>query len=233
MRLHYLSRGRAAGLDSREDRVDPALDRESNTRKPAHRPSRRPELIQAAIAVFARQGYAESSVEDVAENAGVVPTAIYYHFGTKEELLYQALKSAMDQFSEAILQTRDAGQPADSDVLRRAIKTGWRWWESHPDESVLIGRYSQSTTGQALELRTAWEERHRSRAYDYIPPTSAGRSGRAAREQHAVNTLRIRALLDIILAAEAAALPGGALAGYASNDLADELAEVCVRLIAT
>ena len=54
-------------------------------------------------------------------------------------------------------------------MLRRVIKTGWQWWESHPDESVLIGRYSQSTTGQALELRSEWEERHRSRAYDYLP----------------------------------------------------------------
>ena len=211
--------------------MEPAPERESGTRKPAHRPSRRPELIQAAIAVFARQGYAESSVEDVAEEAGVVPTAIYYHFGTKEELLYQALKSAMDQFSEAILDARAAGQPADADVLRRVIRIGWQWWESHPAESMLIGRYSQSTTGQALELRSEWEERHRSRAYDYLPGASSNRSGRAAREQHAVNTLRIRALLDIILAAEAAALPGGALAGYSSNELADELAEVCVRLI--
>lgn len=204
---------------------------EQNGRKPAHRPSRRPELIQAAVSVFARQGYAESSVEDVAEEAGVVPTAIYYHFGTKEELLHQALKSSMDQFSEAILGARAAGRPADADVLRRVIKTGWEWWQSHPDESLLIGRYSQSTTGQALELRSEWEERHRSRAYDYLPGAAASRSGRLAREQHAVNTLRIRALLDIILAAEAATLPGGALAGYPASELSDELAEVCVRLM--
>lgn len=209
----------------------PELELEPDAPKPAHRPSRRPELIQAAIAVFARRGYAESSVEDVAEEAGVVPTAIYYHFGTKDELLHEALKSAMDQFSEAILEARAAGEPADADVLRRVIKTGWEWWESHADESVLIGRYSQSTTGHALELRSEWEERHRARAYDYIPGAGATRSGRAAREQHAVNTLRIRALLDIILAAEAATLPGGALVGHSSEQLVDELAEVCVRLM--
>jgi len=211
--------------------VEGAPELVPDARKPAHRPSRRPELISAAVAVFARQGYAESSVEDVAAEAGVVPTAIYYHFGTKEELLHQALSSAMDQFSEAILETRVSGQPADADVLRRVIRTGWTWWESHPDESVLIGRYSQATTGQALELRAAWEERHRARAYDYIPGASAPRAGRAAREQPAVNTLRIRALLDIILAAEAATLPGGALVGHSSSELADELAEVCVRLM--
>lgn len=213
--------------------MEAASELAAEERKPAHRPSRRHELIQAAVTVFARHGYAESSVEDVAEEAGVVPTAIYYHFGTKEELLHQALKLAMDEFSVAITQVRAAGKPADSEVLRRVVKTGWAWWESHPDEGVLIGRYSQSTTGHALQLRSEWEERHRARAYDYLSGASTSRSGRAAREQQAVNTLRIRALLDIILAAEAEVLPGGALFGYPSDVLAEELAEICVRLMAS
>jgi AcrR family transcriptional regulator len=200
-------------------------------RKPAHRPSRRNELVRAAVRVFARNGYTESSVEDVADEAGVVPTAIYYHFGNKDELLHQALKSAMDEFSEHIQRVRPEGEPADADVLRQVIRSGWEWWETHPDESVLIGRYSQSTSGDVAELRAAWEERHRARAYDYLSGTSPTRSGRAAREQHAVNTLRVRALLDVILASEAAALPGGALESYPSAELAAELAEICVRLI--
>jgi AcrR family transcriptional regulator len=200
-------------------------------RKPAHRPSRRNELVEAAVVVFARNGYAESSVEDVADESGVVPTAIYYHFGSKEELLHQALKSAMDQFSEHILGARAEGEPANADVLRAVIKAGWDWWETHPDESILIGRYSQSTTGQALELRAQWEERHRARAYDYLETVGSTKSGRAAREQQALNTLRVRLLLDIILASEAAALPGGTLSAYPSSAVADELAEVCVRLM--
>jgi AcrR family transcriptional regulator len=200
-------------------------------RKPAHRPSRRNELVSAAITVFARKGYAESSVEDVAEEAGVVPTAIYYHFGSKEELLRHALQFAMDSFSDHVSSVRVEGEPAGPDVLRAVIRAGWRWWESHPAESLLIGRYSEATTGQALELRTAWVERHRDRAYDYLP-AGPSRTRRAARVQSAVNTLRVRALLDTILACEAAALPDGVLGGYSSDELVDELAEVCVRLLA-
>ncbi len=200
--------------------------------KPAHRPSRRQELVAAAVAVFARQGYAESSVEQIAEEAGVVPTAIYYHFGTKEELFHQALKHAMDEFSDAISALRPSGEPVEVDVLRQVVMTGWQWWKSHPDESLLIGRYSQSTTGQALELREAWEQRHAARAHDYLNGGSGSKNSRIAREQQAVNTLKIRALLDVILSVEAAALPGGPLDGYASDDLANELADVCVRLMA-
>jgi AcrR family transcriptional regulator len=210
--------------------AEQAAEVEAPSRKPAHRPSRRGELVQAAVRVFARNGYAESSVEDVAEEAGVVPTAIYYHFGNKEELLHPALKSAMDEFSEHIFRARTEGEPADADVLRHVIRSGWEWWETHPDESMLIGRYSQSASGDVAELRAAWEERHRARAYDYLAGTTT-RSGRLAREQHAVNTLRVRALLDVILASEAAALPGGALHDYPADQLAEELAEICVRLM--
>ncbi len=209
-----------------------AHDQGEGQRKPAHRPSRRGQLIQAAVRVFARNGYAESSVEDVAEEAGVVPTAIYYHFGSKEELLHQALGWAMDQFSEHVAKARPVEEPVDADTLRRVIRAGWEWWQLHPDERVLIGRYSQATTPQALELRSAWEERHRDRARDYVASGPGPRTGRGGREQRAVNTLRIRVMLDTILATEAAVLPGGALAGYRPNLLADELAEVCVRVIA-
>jgi AcrR family transcriptional regulator len=200
-------------------------------RKPAHRPSRRQDLIRAAVTVFAQQGYVESSVEQIAEAAGVVPTAIYYHFGTKEELFHEALTYAMDEFSEAVTAVRTPGEPAGPDVLRQVVGTGWRWSESHPDESLLIARYSQSTTGKALVLRTAWEERHQARAYDYLAGVGGSRTGRAAREQHATNTLRTRAMIDIILATEAASLPGGMLAGYSSDELSEELAEACVRLM--
>lgn len=35
----------------------------------------------------------------------------------------------------------------------------------------------------------------------------------------------------MILASESAALPGGALYGFASKQLAEELSEVCVRIV--
>src|SRR4051812_17719336 len=56
----------------------------TDRRRPAHRPSRRLQIVEAATTVFAQEGYVEAGVEDIAKAAGVAPTAIYYHFGGKE-----------------------------------------------------------------------------------------------------------------------------------------------------
>ena len=57
------------------------------------RRSRRNDIVTAAIQVFARQGYADASIQEVAAEAGVAPTAVYYHFSGKEDLFDVALRA--------------------------------------------------------------------------------------------------------------------------------------------
>ncbi len=53
-------------------------------RRPEDRPQ---ELLDAALKVFAAQGYRSARLEEVAEAAGVTKGTIYHYFATKEELL--------------------------------------------------------------------------------------------------------------------------------------------------
>lgn len=46
----------------------------------------RQKLLKAALAVFSRMGYADTRLEDIAQEAGVTRGAIYHHFGSKVEL---------------------------------------------------------------------------------------------------------------------------------------------------
>lgn len=43
-------------------------------------------LLKAALAVFSRQSYAGTRLEDIAAEANVTRGAIYHHFGSKQEL---------------------------------------------------------------------------------------------------------------------------------------------------
>ena len=52
------------------------------------RPDQRtPELLEAALHVFARQGYRNTSLDEVAKAAGVTKGTVYHYFDTKEDLL--------------------------------------------------------------------------------------------------------------------------------------------------
>lgn len=44
-------------------------------------------IHQAAIALFARQGYAGTGIRELADEAGLSPASIYNHIGSKEDLL--------------------------------------------------------------------------------------------------------------------------------------------------
>jgi AcrR family transcriptional regulator len=59
-----------------------------STRLPA--PARREQLLAVALEVFARQGFHGTSMNDVAEAAGVTKPVLYQHFVSKREL-YLAL----------------------------------------------------------------------------------------------------------------------------------------------
>jgi AcrR family transcriptional regulator len=54
---------------------------------PAPSQERAEQIIEAATAVMGRQGYANTSMKDVAREAGVAQGLIHYYFESKEELL--------------------------------------------------------------------------------------------------------------------------------------------------
>ena len=199
-------------------------------KRPAHRPSRRKEIIEAATKTFSRDGYVEARIEDIARAAGVAPTAIYYHFGGKEELFTQALRAAMAGFSEKIFLARPDFDTPNIDGLRKVLAAGWEFWSTHPDEARLVARYSEGPTPHALELRQEWEERHLQRAYDYVPVVRPPGSTRKAREQHAAHSMAIRVMLDVILTTQATVLEGKT-SRVARGPLVAAVEEMCISLV--
>jgi AcrR family transcriptional regulator len=82
------------------------------------------ELLDAALQVFATQGYRHARVDDVAEAAGVTKGAIYYYFDTKEALLLGVINhfqaAAFGRAEDAL---RDPALSAATRI-RMVIRTG-------------------------------------------------------------------------------------------------------------
>jgi AcrR family transcriptional regulator len=212
--------------------VDGASD-EGTGRRPAHRPSRREAIIEAGIRILGDRGFPDASIEEVANQAGVAPTAIYYHFGGKDELFLEALRTAQDRFSAAASGPREQ-ETGEFDVatLRKVVAAGWQYWQSHPEEARLLARYGAGPTPETRRLRSEWEERHVQRAYDYVPADERiSRSPRRAREQHAAQTLALRTLIELLLVSQAASIDDGPLSGHAMPQLAKAVQEASVRLV--
>lgn len=53
---------------------------------------RRQQILEAASATFARRGYTNASLREIADAVGVTPAALLRHFGSKEELLLAVLQ---------------------------------------------------------------------------------------------------------------------------------------------
>ena len=54
------------------------------------------EILQGAAAVFARRGYAQTTIEDIADEVGLNRATLYYYVGTKEELLVALLDGPIE-----------------------------------------------------------------------------------------------------------------------------------------
>ena len=72
-------------------------------------------ILDAAIAVFARQGFHSCRVSDVADEAGVAYGLVYHYFGSKDEVLDTLFLDRWNLLLEAIKEVdgRDDATPRD------------------------------------------------------------------------------------------------------------------------
>jgi AcrR family transcriptional regulator len=87
-------------------------------------------LVVAAVEAFAERGYHATTTRDIAGRAGMSPAALYIHYKTKEELLYQISKVGHLRSLAMLSEARDADGTA-ADRLARAVRAFVRWHAEH------------------------------------------------------------------------------------------------------
>ncbi|MFI9161251.1 TetR/AcrR family transcriptional regulator [Kitasatospora aureofaciens] len=91
------------------------------------------EILQTALRLFARQGYEETTIAQIAREAGVSQRTLFRYFGTKEDLI----GGSEEQFV-ALLTETVRNQPAEAgawEVLRAAFKAALSLHTS-PEEAL-------------------------------------------------------------------------------------------------
>jgi AcrR family transcriptional regulator len=119
----------------------------------------REELLSAALRAFARRGYREASVDDIAADAGYSKGALYWHFSGKEELLTALLEERID----APMRDRFAllaSAPPERDMSVEASREFARML-SEAREVLLLEREYWSLAIRDPELRARYCERQK------------------------------------------------------------------------
>lgn len=95
------------------------------------------QIVQAAIRVLARQGYARTSLMDIAKEAGMSKGAVHYHYPTKDALIQEVLETACTAVQERTLEAWPSGNDAFVG-LRKSLETLWAVRAERSDEALVV-----------------------------------------------------------------------------------------------
>jgi AcrR family transcriptional regulator len=196
----------------------------------AHRPSRRDLIIDAAIRVFAHKGFSETSMQDIADEAGIVAKAIYYHFAGKERLFEAALSRVMAANYAVVADARPDEAPADAETFRKVVYASWAWANANPDMArVLFLHMPSGATPEARELTREYQDRHVRRAYDYFDSGPISVKGRRGAAEYAVRTLAVRTVIGLAMTVHPLQMEG-VLPAASEARMRSATADVCVNI---
>lgn len=87
--------------------MTPATTSPTATKKRRSREETRQKLLDAALQVFARNGYERATVDEIVREAGFSKGAFYVHFETKEDLFWEMLEERITAQQEMFRQVVD------------------------------------------------------------------------------------------------------------------------------
>jgi AcrR family transcriptional regulator len=111
-------------------------------RKPKGRPAGpanadiRQEIQNAAEILFARQGYAATSLREIANQVGVNPAMVHYYFGSKLALLQHVLEQSLEPLALAIAKMREEEHAPAARITGLLLHT----FSEHPGLPALVAR---------------------------------------------------------------------------------------------
>jgi AcrR family transcriptional regulator len=150
----------------------------------------RESIQREAMRLFQKQGYEETTIEQIAAAVEVSPSTFFNYFPTKEDVV---LYDAYDPMIASLLSERPAGEPL-SVAVRAVLETMAGVFDR--DRDVLLARARLWIEVPELRARL-WQELERGQGF--LAEIVAQRSGRAADDFE----LRVTVMIVVMAAMEA------------------------------
>jgi AcrR family transcriptional regulator len=124
-----------------------AASKAADPSAPRERRNREQEVLEAAIDLFFRKGYASASIQDVADQVGVLKGSLYYYIDSKEDLLFRIFQESHRQASEIVAEAR-ALEASPLDRLRFYLERYVRWYLENVERVSLYFSELRHLTGE-------------------------------------------------------------------------------------
>ena len=117
--------------------------------------TKREYLIRVAATLFKEKGYKSTTLNDIAQHAGMHRATVYYYFGNKEELFREAIKGVLDSNiakAEDLVSTKTIDPQEKLQHLIELVMTSYD--ESYPYMYV----YIQEEMHEVAAERSPWAQ---------------------------------------------------------------------------
>jgi AcrR family transcriptional regulator len=121
------------------------------TKRPAHRPSRRSTVIDAAMGLFAFHPPESVTVADIAAAADMTAAAVYYHFPSKEHVLLEGLEMFTRQYLATVKELSRVDQ--DESWASRLVAELLEWLEQNRTSATVYFAHSAGVDASIEALR--------------------------------------------------------------------------------
>ncbi len=135
-------------LEIIKDRIDLCPDDLEALEQELELPAdRRTQILEAAVVIFPQKGYAATTMQEIAQQAGISPSAIYQHFRSKEDLFLALTDSLsfipiLDEINASLDEEKDVTY---EDVRRSLIEVGEGFTNTHMRNAEIVRMFIAET----------------------------------------------------------------------------------------
>jgi AcrR family transcriptional regulator len=117
-------------------------------------------LIAAATKLFARKGYRDASVQEIADAAGISRGSIFWHFGSKEGLLWAVAEELFARWENQVL-VPEVGEATGIEAVRRSLDAHRAFLGGQPEAIRLFHVLMFEALGPRPDLGSEYARLHR------------------------------------------------------------------------
>lgn len=134
---------------------------------------REAELLKAAAKIFSQRGYADATVQDVADALGILKGSLYYYIDTKEDLLYRLLDQVHNDVDELMAEMHQLDDRPPLERLEQYVRRQTEYNVRNLEEITIYYHDLEGLSGERRKRIAARRRAHESYVVGLIEEAQA------------------------------------------------------------